>query len=95
MLAFISSVLVPRPLPSDLPLHPSHPDFRETGLKVPSIVMCDKIVTVERRIILGELGQLSATHLREPGPGHLVARRPQFSRSPRGAVKTKVTIALP
>lgn len=43
ILAFISSVLVPRPLPTDLPLDPSHPDFRETGLKISSIVKCDKL----------------------------------------------------
>lgn len=65
ILAFISSVLVPRPLPTDLPLDSSHPDFRETGLKVPSIVKCDKLATVQRRVILGELGQLSVTLLRE------------------------------
>ena len=46
-------------------MHPSHSDFRETGLKVPSIVKCEKLATVQRRIILGELGQLSATLLRD------------------------------
>ena len=65
ILAFVSSVVSPRPLPTDLVVDPSHPHFRETGLKVPSIVKCDKLATVQRRIILGELGQLSATLLRE------------------------------
>jgi len=65
ILAFVSSVVPPRPLPTDLVVDPSHPHFRETGLKVPSIVKCDKLGTVQRRIILGELGQLSATLLRE------------------------------
>ncbi len=65
ILAFVSSVVPPRPLPTDLVVDPSHPHFRETGLKVPSIVKCDKLATVQRRIILGELGQLSASFLRE------------------------------
>jgi len=65
ILAFVSSVVPPRSLPTDLVVDPSHPNFRETGLKVPSIVKCDKLATVQRRIILGELGQLSATLLRE------------------------------
>lgn len=65
ILAFVSSVVPPRPLPTDLAVDPSHPNFRETGLKVPSIVKCDKLATVQRRIILGELGQLSAGFLRE------------------------------
>ena len=46
-------------------MDPSHPDFRETGLKVSSIIKCDKLTTVQRRIILGELGQLSAIFLRD------------------------------
>lgn len=65
VLAFVSSVIPPRPLPTDLVLDSSHPQFRETGLKVPSIVKCDKLATVQRGIILGELGQLSASLLRE------------------------------
>jgi mRNA interferase MazF len=64
ILAFVSSVVSPRPLPTDLVVGPSHPNFRETGLKVPSIVKCDKLVTVQRRIILGELGELPPTLLR-------------------------------
>jgi mRNA interferase MazF len=58
-------VVPSRSLPTDLVVDPSHPNFRETGLKVPSIVKCDKFATVQRRIILGELGQLSPTLLRE------------------------------
>lgn len=65
ILAFVSSVVSSRSLPTDLVVDPSRPNFRETGLKVPSIVKCDKLATVQRRIILGELGQLSATLLRE------------------------------
>ena len=47
--------------PIDLPLSPSHADFAATGLKVPSVVKCDKLATVHRHILLGELGNLSAS----------------------------------
>ncbi len=72
ILAFVSSVVPPCPLPTDLVVDPSHPNFRETGLKVPSIIKCDKLATVQRRIILGELGRLSASLLWEldQGPRH-------------------------
>jgi len=65
ILAFISSVLPSRLLATDLSVDPSHPDFRETGLKVASIIKCDKLVTVQRRMILGELGELSSTLLQD------------------------------
>jgi mRNA interferase MazF len=64
ILAFISSVVPSRPLPTDLPVDPAHPDARGTGLKVPSVVKCDKLATVQRGIILGELGEISPTLLR-------------------------------
>ncbi len=57
---FLSSSLIPSHLqPTDLALDPSHPDFRTTGLKVASVIKCDKLATVDRRVILGELGFLS------------------------------------
>ena len=46
---------------TDLPLSPSHTDFTATGLKVPSVVKCDKLATLHRHILLGELGILSAS----------------------------------
>ncbi len=65
ILAFVSSALPGRPLPTDLPLDPSHPEFRNTGLKVPSVIKCDKLATVRQRIVLGELGVLSPTLLQD------------------------------
>jgi mRNA interferase MazF len=61
ILAFISSVQTATPLPTDLLVGPSHPDWRGTGLKVPSVIKCDKLATVHRRIVLGELGTLSGS----------------------------------
>ncbi len=65
VLAFVSSVAASRLLPTELSLGPSHRDFRATGLKVPSVIRCDKLATVEHRIILGELGVLSPGLLNE------------------------------
>ena len=65
ILAFISSVVPPALLPTDLGLYPTHPDFRASGLKVPSVIKCDKLATVDRQVILGELGVLSPTLLNE------------------------------
>lgn len=59
ILAFISSVKPPALLPTDLLIEASHPDFPDTGLKVASVVKCDKLATLQRRMILGELGILS------------------------------------
>lgn len=65
ILAFISSVKPPTLLPTDLLIEASHPDFPRSGLKAASIVKCDKLATVQRRIILGELGILSPALLVE------------------------------
>ncbi len=61
ILAFVSSVRPLTLLSTDLAIDTSHPDFPVTGLKVASIVKCDKLATVQRRILFGELGALSPT----------------------------------
>jgi len=65
ILTSVSSVVPLRLVPTDLFVDPSHPSFHETGLKVPSLVKCDKLASVQRRLILGELGQLPTSVLRE------------------------------
>jgi mRNA interferase MazF len=52
-------------LPTDLPIATSNPDFPGSGLKIASVVKCDKLATVQRRIIFGELGVLSPAILVE------------------------------
>jgi len=59
LLAFITSRQNPELAKSDLLVEDSRPDFAQTGLKVTSVVKLDKLVTVERSIILGELGEFS------------------------------------
>jgi mRNA interferase MazF len=37
-------------------------DFVKTGLKADSVICVDKIATLDKKIILGELGELSKKH---------------------------------
>jgi len=39
----------------------------ETGLKVPSSVRLDKIATIEKKVILGELGKVQKNFFKENG----------------------------
>jgi mRNA interferase MazF len=38
---------------------------KTTGLKVPSAVVCDKIATLDRRVILGEMGVVPSAILKQ------------------------------
>lgn len=55
---FISSVVPKRPSPTELIIQKSALFFKHTGLKVDSIIRCHKIVTLDKKIILGEIGAL-------------------------------------
>lgn len=62
IIAFISGVFNPFDLqPTDVLLRRSEPNFRMTGLKVSSVFKMDKVATISRSIILGELGEVSPT----------------------------------
>lgn len=63
ILAFISSVIPTVIKPYELPLLPADPDFRQTGLKVPSILRFDKLVTIDRALITRRIGRLSKQRL--------------------------------
>ncbi len=67
IIAFISSIRSASLLTTDLLISPSHPDFQATGLKAESVVKCDKLATVQRRVLLGELGALSSVLMEEIG----------------------------
>jgi len=58
-LAFVTSHRGQPPTETELLIDASDPDFAQTGLKVDSVVKCDKLVTLESSILLGELGELS------------------------------------
>ncbi|ETX02153.1 type II toxin-antitoxin system PemK/MazF family toxin [Candidatus Entotheonella palauensis] len=52
-------------LMTDLLVADSHPAFTQTGLKRSSVIKLDKLLTVERSILLGELGELTADLLQQ------------------------------
>jgi mRNA interferase MazF len=59
ILVFLTTQQKGQPLPTDLVIPASHPDFARTGLKGPATMKCDKLATVDTRLVLGELGELS------------------------------------
>src|SRR3954462_3943601 len=59
LVAYISSVLPPSLLPSDVLLDPSTPDGLPTRLKVASVLRLHKLATIHRRSIAHRLGSLS------------------------------------
>lgn len=59
IIAFISSVYNPHLLqPTDFPLTKDSTHFASSGLKTDSVIKMDKLATIDRRIIIGELGTL-------------------------------------
>jgi len=59
--AFISSRTPPQISGTELVVSPDHPDFPATGLKVPSLIRFDKVATVSRDLIEGEIGEVSGS----------------------------------
>ena len=59
VVAFISSKKVKKLQKTDVSIVGSEVDFYKTGLKTDSIVKLNKIATLDKKIILGELGNIS------------------------------------
>jgi len=62
---FISSRAPPRISLTELIVRMDHPDFPATGLKVSSVIRFDKVATVSRDLIEGEIGEVSGTLIGE------------------------------
>ena len=60
VLAFITSRVPAEPLPTDFVIADSDPEFAKTGLRVSSTLQLHRMMTVTTRIIMRELGELSA-----------------------------------
>ena len=61
IIAFITSVTdVDNSLETNILLNSNESFFKETGLKVSSIIRTDKLATIDKNIILGELGYLNS-----------------------------------
>lgn len=65
VVAFISSKTTEPIKETDYVLNTNHPDFMGTGLKKNSVFKMDKLITIEKRIIVGEIGRVSNVILRE------------------------------
>ena len=66
VLAFVTSRGLGTPATGDVPILPTHPEYRLTGLRVPSKVRAGKLVTLSRRMVtrwLGRLGPLLSVDL--------------------------------
>src|SRR5262245_44693205 len=63
VLAFVTSQVVPAPLPSDLVLDPRDPDFAQAGLRVPSTLRLHRLMTASASLIHRQLGRLSPAHM--------------------------------
>lgn len=64
VVAFISSKIPTRLSEADILVTKEKQGFKETGLKVDSVIKLDKVATILKDLILGELGELSE-NLRE------------------------------
>ncbi len=60
VVAFITSILATARLPSATLVAPTHPAWRQTGLKTPSVIRGDKLVTLNDVVISGAIGALPA-----------------------------------
>ena len=57
VVAFISS-RTENPKPTDISIDQNHPEFKQTGLKLTSILKIDKIATISKELIIGEIGEV-------------------------------------
>ena len=59
--AFISSRIPPFLQESDLVIRDDHPAFPSTGLKISSVIKFDKIATLSKTLVEGEIGEVVPT----------------------------------
>ena len=65
VVAFISSRLSEEPAQSEIVVKENHPEFRQTGLKRSSAIRLDKVATVVKDLIVGEIGETGPVLKRE------------------------------
>ena len=61
LVAYISSVLPPSTLPSDIVLDPAQAEHAGTNLKTVSVLRLHKLATIHRRSLVRYLGMLSSS----------------------------------
>jgi len=65
IVAFISSRLHQKLHPMEVLIEQADPAFANTGLKCDSLIKVDKLATLDKKIILGELGLIDTNVERE------------------------------
>lgn len=58
VVAFISSRVSRELVPTYIIVDETHPEFKLTGLKVASVIRLDKVATISKDLILGEIGEI-------------------------------------
>jgi len=58
VVAFISSRVPQSPILTDVLVNERHPEFKLTGLKGASVIRLDKVATILKDLILGEIGEI-------------------------------------
>jgi len=59
VVAFISS-RTQKPKPTDITIDEKHLEFKQTGLKLTSVIKLDKVATISKSLILGEIGEVGS-----------------------------------
>lgn len=62
--AFISS-RIQKPKATDIEVDEKHPEFKQTGLKLTSTIKLDKVATISKELIIGEIGEIGAVLKKE------------------------------
>ena len=58
VVTFISSRIPRRPALTEIIINDTHPEFKLTGLKNSSVIRLDKVATISKDLILGEIGEI-------------------------------------
>jgi len=67
VVAFISSKLPTEQCQTDIIVDEGSKDFKGTGLKVSSVIRLDKIATIEKHLVRGEIGEIGQNTKKEVG----------------------------
>ncbi|MGQ9691216.1 MAG: type II toxin-antitoxin system PemK/MazF family toxin [Thermoproteota archaeon] len=59
VVAFISSRIPQELKLTDFLIEKTHPDFKSTGLKMDSVIKLDKVATLLKDLIAGEIGEIA------------------------------------
>jgi len=65
VVAFISSNVPKKSTLTDVIIEETHPEFGRTGLKVSSMIRLDKVATILKDLIVGEIGEIGGSLKKE------------------------------